>query len=179
MTLKLTLFSQEAEDFVMQILLDQESTFYELHKLILKECGYEERADQSFLICDEDWRVKQHVYLTDNGKCTSEEDLYLMNRTTVGEFLEEEGQRLAYIFAPEEKRFFLMELTENIFGHPESEPRVNKKRGEAPAQDSAEEEEIKPATQAASVPEPTDDFLDDEEGFNDDELDMEGFEIND
>ena len=36
MTLRLTLFTQEVEDFVLEILIDPETTFHELHRLILR-----------------------------------------------------------------------------------------------------------------------------------------------
>ena len=45
MTLKLTLFSQEKEDFVREILIDSDARFSELHKLILEDCNYEEHPE--------------------------------------------------------------------------------------------------------------------------------------
>ncbi len=177
MTLKLILFSQEVEDFVMEILIDEEAKFHKLHQLLLEECGYEERNGQCFLICDEDWHVNQHIHLTDDGSVGSDEDLYLMEKTAVNDFLEEEGQRIAYVFNPQKKRFFLMELTENIFGKPEQEPKITRKHGKAPAQD-VEQTIGSEGGQVQQCSETAEEFQDDEEGFNDDELDMEGFEIN-
>ena len=54
MTLRLTLFSQEVEDFVVEIKIDAEATFADLHRLILADCGYQEIDGQKFLLCDED-----------------------------------------------------------------------------------------------------------------------------
>ena len=55
MTLRLTLFSQEVEDFVVEIKIGSEATFYVLYQLILHDCGYHEVDGQQFLLCDEDW----------------------------------------------------------------------------------------------------------------------------
>ena len=52
MTLKLTLFSQEKDDFVREILIDSDAKFAELHQLILTDCSYDEHQKQCFLICD-------------------------------------------------------------------------------------------------------------------------------
>ena len=128
------------------------------------------------MICNDDWRVEHKIRQTDTGNLRSDEDLYLMSRTRIEEFVEEEGQRLAYVFDTQEKRFFLMELTENIFGHTPSESRVSRRRGMAPPQTLVvAQEEEKAATQ--TYDEIEEDFYGDE-GFEADELDAEGFEIN-
>ena len=119
MTLKLTLFSQEKDDFVREILIASDAKFSELHQLILNDCNYKEHNMQSFLICDEDWRVRQRVCLQESEEVSYDMDINLMDETRIGDFLEDEGQRLAYVFDPDDKRFFLMELTENVFGRKE------------------------------------------------------------
>ena len=190
MTLKLTLFSQEKEDFVLEILIDNDAKFSELHQLILKDCKYEEHKKQCFLICDEDWRVKQRICLHDSEDMGYDEDMNLMSRTRIGDFLEDEGQRLAYVFDPEGKRFFLMELTENVFGRTEKKAFVNRRHGLAPLQSvnsflkSSQRGNFQesPSTER----EPGEDFEDEaleedfygDDGFEADELDLEGYEIN-
>jgi hypothetical protein len=190
MTLKLTLFSQEKEDFVLEILIDNDAKFSELHQLILKDCKYEEHKKQCFLICDEDWRVKQRICLHDSEDMGYDEDMNLMSRTRIGDFLEDEGQRLAYVFDPEGKRFFLMELTENVFGRTEKKAFVNRRHGLAPLQSvnsflkasqrgnfqesPSTERELEENFEEEAIEE---DFYGDD-GFEADELDLEGYEIN-
>jgi len=180
MTLKLTLFSQEKEDFVLEILIDSDAKFSELHQLILNDCNYEEHEKQCFLICDEDWRVKQRISLRDTDEMGFDQDLNLMSRTSIGDFLEDEGQRLAYVFDPEGKRFFLMELTENVFGRTERKAIVNRRHGKAPAQapnSSPEEDEtVEFAPPSEATGEADENFYGDD-GFEEEELDMEGYEI--
>lgn len=177
MTLRLTLFSQEVDDFVMEIIIDANTNFKELHNLILKDCNYQEIDTQSFLICDEDWRVTNHIHLKENKNVSSEEDFDLMHQCTIGDFLEEEGQRLAYIFDPEGKRFLLMELTETIFGTKQPLNKVSRKRGIAPIQFL--QDEI-PQRQSVSTSEEDEEEKDDfygDEGFEESELDLEGYNI--
>ena len=40
MTLKLTLFSPETEDFVMEILVDADTKFQQFHEWLLERCHY-------------------------------------------------------------------------------------------------------------------------------------------
>lgn len=175
MTLKLTLFSQEKEDFVREILVDSDAKFSELHQLILNDCNYDEHPKQCFLICDEEWHVKQRVCLNDSEDMGYDQDLNLMSQTCIGDFLEDEGQRLAYVFDPDGKRFFLMELTENVFGRTEKKAIVNRRRGLPPMQ-SLIEEEVQTAEPTGDIEEIEEDFYGDE-GFEADELDLESYEI--
>ena len=183
MTLKLTLFSQEKEDFVLEILIDSDAKFSELHQLILDDCNYQEHEKQSFLICDDEWHVKQRICLSEDEDVSYDEDVNLMSRTRIGDFLEDEGQRLAYVFDPDGKRFFLMELTENVFGRREKKTLVNRRHGKAPQQTSGSlqtstgedfEDESSPAEETEGGLEES--FYG-EEGFENEELDLEGYEI--
>ena len=182
MTLKLTLFSQEKEDFVLEILIDSDAKFSELHQLILNDCNYEEHKKQCFLICDEDWRVKQRVCLQDSEDLGYDEDMNLMSRTRVGDFLEDEGQRLAYVFDPEGKRFFLMELTENVFGRTERKALVNRRHGRAPLQSANSHHPRGGFEDDSSSSGETEGGVDEnfygDDGFEAEELDLEGYEIN-
>ncbi|MBP5630483.1 MAG: hypothetical protein J6W97_02865 [Bacteroidaceae bacterium] len=175
MTLKLTLFSQEKEDFVREILIDSDAKFFELHKLILDDCNYDEHQKQCFLICDDDWRVKQRISLQDSEEMGYDQDLNLMSDTSISDFLEEEGQRLAYVFDPEGKRFFLMELTENVFGRTEEKAIVNRRHGLPPMQSLIEEEEQQ--EDSAEKQEEIEEGFYGDEGYEEEELDLEGYEI--
>ena len=178
MTLKLTLFSQEKEDFVREILIDSDARFSELHQLILNDCNYDELDKQSFLICDEDWRVKQRICLQESEDISYDMDINLMSRTRIGDFLEDEGQRLAYVFDPDGKRFFLMELTENVFGRTEKKAIVNRRHGQPPLQSANSQIPNASGDAEENVEEEAleEDFYGDD-GFEAEELDLEGYEI--
>lgn len=174
MKLKLTLASNEIEDFAMEILIDANATFLDLHRLILKSCRYEEEAQQRFYICDEEWRPEQRIFLEEEGNAKSDEDIYLMEDTILGDFLEDEGQRLAYRFDPENKRIFLLELTETLFGERQEQPIVKRRAGMPPTQ-RLEEETAEAPTQTDTTE--LDESFYGDEGFEEEEFDEEGFDI--
>lgn len=180
MTLTITLASPEVEDFVLEIMIDANATFLDLHHLILKACKYEEGEKHRFYICDEDWRPEQRILLSDEGITQSDEDLYLMEDTILGDFLEDEGQRLAYRFDPESRRLFLLELTETSFGVRQDKPVVSRRAGLPPVQ-IEEEEEIPTPTPVVSQQADREAEIDEafygDEGFEADEFDPEGFDI--
>lgn len=179
MILKITVASNEVEDFALEILIDANATFLDLHKTILKACQYKEGNDHRFYICNEDWRPEHRILLNDDGSIGSDEDLYLMDDTVMADFLEDEGQRMAYRFDPESRRIFLLELTETIFGNRQQEPEVKRRYGMPPIQ-SEEEEEITPTptpTNADADESELDESFYGDEGFEAEEFDEEGFDI--
>ena len=178
MILRLTLISTEVEDFAMELKIDADSSFADLHRLILSHCKYEEASGQRFYICDESWSPTQRILSEeDSRKVDSDEDIYLMEDTRLSEFLEDEGQRLAYRFGPERHRLLLIELTETIFGERvAAEGVLTRRHGSAPMQYIVEEE-IAPVAATTSNPELMEEEFFGEEGFEADEMDMEGFEI--
>ena len=174
MTYRITIFSQEVDDFVMEAKIDAEAKFTELHNLILNTCKYQDMSNHGFLICDDEWRVKNHIRQTNTKNIDSEEDINLMQNCSLRDFLEEEGQRIAYIFDPEGKRFFLMEISELIFGQPEKKARISRMHGVPPIQ-HIEESSTQPQFEFADT-EAEENFYGDDD-FEESELDMEGFEI--
>ena len=104
-----------------------------------------------------------------------DQDLNLMSDTSISDFLEEEGQRLAYVFDPEGKRFFLMELTENVFGRTEKKAIVNRRHGLPPMQSLVEEEEQQ--EDSTQKQEEIEEGFYGDEGYEEEELDLEGYEI--
>lgn len=174
MTIQFTLFSQEVEDFALEILTDADATFADLRALILKACRYAEHPRQLFLVCDEDWHARQRILLSDEG-VSSDEDVYLMDETTLRDFIDEEGQHMAFRFDPEDKRHFLLEVTECSFRNRQDEPTITRRHGQAPDQFLIEEEIVAPVVQPAQAEDNSEFYGDD--GFEDGELDEEGFEI--
>lgn len=177
MILRLTLVSGEVEDFVLELKIDADSTFGDLHRLILKSCGYEETPGQRFFVCDDNWKPHTKILLEDDGNIGIDEDIYLMDDTDLGEFLEDEGQRLAYRFDPENRRMFLLELTQTIFGEVIANVgKLNRRHGEPPAQFISDEAPVV-TTQASTISEELGEEFYGEDGFEEDEFDSEGYDI--
>ncbi len=176
MTLRITLISQENEDFILELKIDADASFADLHHLILRQCGYEEAHGQRFFICDENWHPTQRILLSDEENVDIDEDVYLMSDTDLGEFLEDEGQRFTYRFDPENRRMFLLELTETTFGEKiPAEGITTRRHGKVPSQYLTHEEEQTP------IQNPLNEELEEEfygeDGFEEEDLDLEGFDI--
>ena len=176
MTLRLTLISTEIEDFVLEFKIDANASFADLHRLILSHCKYEEIKGQRFFICDENWKPTQRILLGDEDNVNIDEDVFLMEDTDLGEFLEDEGQRIAYRFDPVNRRMFLIELTETSFSDPVPAAGVlTRRHGNPPSQ--FDEEENTQTTSSNPASEELEEEFYGEDGFEDEDLDLEGFNI--
>ena len=67
MIYRFTLISDEVDDFVREIQIDPEATFYDFHEAIVKSVGYTNDQMTSFFICDDDWEKKGN-YAGRNGR---------------------------------------------------------------------------------------------------------------
>ena len=173
---KYILFSEEVEDFVLEIKTDGNASFADLRQLVCAACGYEETRDMRFLVCDEDWHVRQKIHATEPDNVRSDEDVYLMRNTVLRDFMEEEGQHLAFVFDSVEKRHFLLDLSEISYGKSQPKPAVSRRHGEAPPQFlKADEAPVTPNLVQPAV-ETGEEFYG-SEGFEDEDIDMEAFDI--
>ena len=71
MIYRFTIISDEVDDFVREIQIYPEATFYDFHEAILKSAGYTNDQMTSFFICDDDWEKEKEITLEMKGaKCT-------------------------------------------------------------------------------------------------------------
>ena len=133
MIYKFLIVSEEVEDFKRVIKIDAEATFKELNDAILDSVGYNHNEMTSFFICDDDWEKRVEVTLIDMGRDSSE-DSWLMDSTHLNELVEDEGQRLMFVFDYMTDRAFYMELRETIPGEDLDAPVCTKSVGEPPVQ---------------------------------------------
>lgn len=177
MVYRFTIISNEVDDFLREIRIDAGATFYDLHQAILAACHYTDDQPTSFFTCNRNWEQEQEVLLEDMGTSREDEDVYLMKDTRLEDLLEDEKQRLVYVFDPLGNRMLFMELTEIILGKAEPQPVCSRSKGEAPQQTIDVEELLK--RDATSTSENLNDDFSDNENFDTDEFDPEGFEISD
>lgn len=179
MIYKFRLLSDEVEDFRRDIEIDSDATFHDLHKAIIAATGYSDDQMTSFFICDDRWEKETEITLEDMGS-RSDEDNYIMRETVIVDMIEEEKQRLLYVFDPLADRVFFMELSKIKYGENLDEAKCTKSLGEAPVQLLDFDEIMKKSNAAATTD--IDDLDDDfygSDGYNDDEIDIDGFDIND
>ncbi|GHS97519.1 hypothetical protein FACS189421_04460 [Bacteroidia bacterium] len=139
MIYRFIIVSDEVDDFRRDITIDSEATFFELHEAILDSVGYAKDQITSFFTCDEDWAKETEITLIDMDS-SSEEDIYVMDGSRLSELLDEEKQKLIYVFEPLTERCFFMELREIIPGKSQDKPQVVKSVGIPPKQISLMEE---------------------------------------
>ena len=116
MVYKFRIISDEVDDFLREIKIDSDASFYDLHEAILKCTNYKNDQMTSFFICDDDWEKEIEITLEDMGTGSSEEDTFVMKDTRLSELLEDEKQKLIYVFDPLTERVFFIELAEIITG---------------------------------------------------------------
>ncbi|MBR1387080.1 MAG: hypothetical protein IJ553_01545 [Alloprevotella sp.] len=183
MILKIKFVCDEVDGFLREIAIDSEATFLDLNKIVLESCGYGDDQMTSFYICNHDWERKEQVTREDMGVSNIDDDVFVMDSTRLSEFLDDKGQRLEYVFDPFSDRSFYLSVSDVDFGEELKAPKILRAKGNAPKQIaeldfSLSEAQLKGAVggEAEMLEE---DGLDDAFGYNDDELDMEGFEISD
>ena len=97
MIYKFLVGSEESENFKLEIKIDSEDTFMRLRNTILDASGYSKEQMDSFYICDDDWHKEKEVTVMDMGS-DSDEDVWIMDDTPLDELLDEEGQKLKFVF---------------------------------------------------------------------------------
>lgn len=133
MIYRFTIISDEVDDFVREIQIDPDATFFDFHQAILKSVGYTDDQMTSFFICDEDWEKEKEVTLEEMDD-NPEFDSWVMDETPISELVEDEKQKLLYVFDYMTERCFFIELSEIITGKSVEKAICTKKSGEAPNQ---------------------------------------------
>ncbi|MDE6227236.1 MAG: hypothetical protein K2M63_06940 [Muribaculaceae bacterium] len=174
MVYKFKLVSDEVSNFSREIEIDSTASFLQLRNAILDSVGYSKNEINSFFLCDDQWNRKEEITYIDMGS-SSDQDVWVMEDTPLNEFIEEEGQKLTFVFEYLTERSFFMEMKQEIPGRNLSEPICTMKRGTPPPEHTPMDD-FEKQVEAATAKTQIDDFdLDidnpyDEAGFNDDEI---------
>lgn len=171
MVYRFLLLSDEIDDFKREITIDSEATFKDFNDIILDSVAYTKDQITSFFICEDDWTRRAEITLVDMDT-SSEEDSYVMEKTRLDEMLEDEGQKLMFVFDQLKERAFYIELREIIPGKKQKHPKCTKSIGNPPVQIDNSPDQDTSSSADSSLDE---NFYGDED-FNIDELDEDGFE---
>ncbi len=171
------LVSDEVDNFKREIEIDADDTFLDLRNAICDAVSYDRSEMCSFFLCDDSWEKEKEITLEDMGT-DSDEDTYLMDECILSDYIDDEGQKLMFVFDYLTDRAFFLQLKKIITGKSLKDPVCTLSMGKAPEQhiDMKRFEadiDAKAAKQAASIEDFGEDF--DEEGYNDDEFDPDGF----
>ena len=138
MVYKFRIISDEVDDFLREIKIDSDASFYDLHEAILKCTNY--KNDQM---------------------------------TRLSELLEDEKQKLIYVFDPLTERVFFIELAEIITGKDLQHAVCSRKEGNPPQQTVDFDEQMKKMDASLDLDE---NFYGDQE-YDVDDFDPDGYDI--
>ena len=133
MIFKFLILSDEVDDFAREISIDSEATFLELNDAILESVNYTKDQMTSFFICEDDWEKKTEITLMEMDT-NFEDDSWVMAETRLSELLEDEKQRLIFVFDNMTERSFFMELREIVPGKNLDKAICSKSKGNPPTQ---------------------------------------------
>jgi len=170
MIFKFLLLSDEVDDFKREIQIDADATFFDLQKAIIESVDYKEGEMTSFFICDDNWEKEKEITLVEMDT-SSDEDSFVMENCILNDFMEDEGQKLMYVFDYMTERAFFMDLVEIITGKSMQKAKCILAEGNPPQQ-FVEFENFETSTGTIDVGE---NFYGDE-SYDMDELDNEGFD---
>lgn len=172
MIFKFRIVSDGTDNFKRVIEIDAQSTFLDLKNAICDSVGYDKMQMDSFFICDDNWEKRKEITFEDMD-FDSDEDVYLMEDAYLEDFIDDEGQRLLYVFDYMTDRAFFMEMTEMIPGRTLKDPFCSLSQGKAPAQ-MMDIEEFDKQLEAKAAKRQSEMELDDElftaEGYDPDDL---------
>ena len=170
------LVSDEVDNFKREIEIDADDTFLDLRNAICDAVQYDRPEMCSFFLCDDSWEKEKEITLEDMGT-DSDEDTYLMDECILSDYLDDEGQKLMFVFDYMTDRAFFLQLKKIITGKSLKDPVCTLSMGKAPDQHidmkRFEAEIDAKAAKQASLEDFGEDF--DEDGYNEDEFDPEGF----
>ncbi len=169
--------SDEVENFKREIEIDAYATFLDLKNAICEAVGFDKSQMCSFFLCDNKWEKEKEITLEDMGS-DSAQDIWLMEDTILSDQIEDEGQRLIFVFDYMTDRALFIEMKEIITGKTLKDPLCTLSVGQAPAQnvDLHEfEATLDAKASTASIEDLDEEFYGDEE-YTEDEFDAEGFD---
>jgi hypothetical protein len=170
MVYKFRILSDELDDFVREIAIDSEASFLDLHNAILESVNFSNDQMTSFFICNDEWEKDTEITLVEMDS-SPEVDSWVMENTKLSEFIEDEGQKLLYVFDYLSERAFFIEVSNIIPGKTLAKAKCLFSEGEAPAQTTNFDDVSIDTTNKTAIDE---NFYGDQD-FDIDELDAEGF----
>lgn len=169
--------SDEVDNFKREIKIDGTATFLDLKNAICDCVGYDKEQMSSFFLCDRNWDKEKEITYEDMGS-DADQDVWLMDESVLSDFIDDEGQRLLYVFDYITDRAFFIEMTEIVTGRSLKDPVCSLSLGHAP-QETVDLDEFDAkidAKQAAVAATDLDEDFYGDQDYNADEFDAEGFD---
>jgi hypothetical protein len=103
------ILSGESEDFLREIAIDSDATFFNLHQAIQSSVDYDPSQIASFYMSDEDWSKGLEITLIQMDTTGKTESL-IMDKVKLNELIIEKKERLIYQFDFFSNRGFFIEV---------------------------------------------------------------------
>lgn len=182
MIFKFRIVSDGAENFKREIQIDAQATFLDLKNAICDSVGYDKTMMDSFFICDHGWEKEKEICYEDMG-FDSDQEVWTMDDAVLEDFIDDEGQRLLFVFDYMTDRAMFMEMTELTAGRTLMDPVCSLAIGQAPPQTIDLDEfdrETDAKAKAAATKIPSADEIDEEfygaDAYSPDEFEAAGFD---
>lgn len=170
------LVSDEVDNFKREIKIDASATFLDLKNAICECVGYDKNQMSSFFLCDRNWEKEKEITFEDMGS-DADQDIWLMDESVLGDFIDDEGQKMLYVFDYITDRAFFIEMTEMVPGRALKDPFCSLSKGLPPQEVvDLDDFDAKVDAKAAAAESDLDEDFYGDESFNDDEFDAEGFD---
>lgn len=173
MVYKFRLLSDEVNNFKREITIDAGATFLDLKNAICDSVDYDKNQLCSFFICDDNWEKEKEITLEDMGLDASE-DSWLMDDTVLEDMIEDEGQKLLFVFDYLTERAFFMEMAEYVPGSTLKDPVCSLSQGQAPPQfEDLNLDELDARTDAKAAAAASALSFEDMDEFDDEQIDLD------
>lgn len=181
MVFNFRIVSDGPENFKREIQIDAQATFLDLKNAICDSVGYDKTMMDSFFLCDDGWEKRKEITYEDMD-LDADQDAWLMDDAILEDFIDDDGQKLLYVFDYMTDRALFMEMTDIIPNRMLKDPVCTLSIGNAPKQtvDMAEFDaqiEAKVAKQLAA--EDIDEEFYGSDAYDPDEFAANGFEETD
>lgn len=166
MTISLRFISAEDDNFIREIKIDGEATFFELHHFIQQLLNFDPSQMASFFMTDEDWQKNEEITLMDMAMDEGSDSL-IMSEIPLSKMISEVKQRMIYTFDLFNDRNLFIEVY-GIEGSQCPVPKCTREYGPAPEQldmSSILEETLGERSNNEKF-----DFDDEDYGFDDDDF---------
>lgn len=170
MIFQFRIISDENKEFARELLINGKQTFLDFHKALQENLGYDPHQLASFFITNKGWEKQLQITLIDMDDDGSEA-CTTMDCSIIEEHINQDEQRMLYVFDFFSERSFYIELTD-VLKDTENKhlPKVSFEHGDPPTQ-------IDQGLNNLTFSEEEDE-IDDSYGFNEEDL-GEGFNISD
>lgn len=125
--------SDGVDNFKREIKIDAQATFLDLKNAICDSVGYDKTQMDSFFICDDGWEKRKEITYEDMDLDTDQE-AWLMDDAVLEDFIDDEGQKLLFVFDYLTDRAMFMEMKEMTPGKTLKDPVCTLSLGQAPPQ---------------------------------------------